>query len=84
MKRTSVLLSNHRLKVCQMCYLLPGNFGKLISQGTQSKLAKKKKSHEEEEFYFVSLGQKKKAHEACIQCIQCKHHVHNKTDFSEC
>lgn len=75
------LIISKKFARCVTCF--PGILGNLYPRGHSQSL-QKKKSHEEEEFYFVSFGQKKKAHEACIQCIQCKHHVHNRTDFSEC
>lgn len=61
------------------CYLLPRNFGKFVSSGTQSSRKRKNREHlaQEamwniplgEEFFFVSFGQNnKKADEVCIQC----------------
>lgn len=63
-----------------------------MSQGMQSRLVKKQRrdsikrqcenSHEGEEFYLVSFGQKKK--KLCETCIQCKHNVNNSSDSLEC
>lgn len=70
-------------QVYQRCNLLSRNFGKFVSQGTQSSKKKKKERAENlaqetvgkipwgEEFFFVSYGQKKK--KADEDCIQCKH-----------